>query len=150
MKYSKEYHDHGHENNKKYSRGEDTRSIYGFNYRMTEMQGIIGKVQLQKLDFIIKNNKLRYNHLNKIIKKKFEIRQIPKKSTPIFDTFIFFENNPLKRKKILEKIKKNHFGTKNLPDAIKWHCSAYWTHALTKKQILGLFVSMVSWCFFFF
>ena len=134
-KYCREYHDHGHENNPKLPRGQDTRTIYGFNYRMTEMQGIIGKVQLQKLDFIIKNNKLRYNHLNKIIKKKFEIRQIPKKSTPIFDTFIFFENNPLKRKKILEKIKKNHFGTKNLPDAIKWHCSAYWMHALTKKQI---------------
>ena len=99
------------------------------------MQGIIGKVQLQKLDFIIKNNKSRYNHLNKILKKKFEIRKIPKKSTPIFDTFIFFENNLFRRKKILEKIKQNHFGTKNLPDAIEWHCSAYWTHALTKKQI---------------
>ena len=26
------------------------------------------------------------------------------------------------------------FGTKNLPDAIKWHCSYFWPHALKKKQ----------------
>ena len=29
------------------------------------------------------------------------------------------------------------FGTKNLPDAIKWHCSYFWPHALKKKQQKG-------------
>ena len=23
-----------------------------------------------------------------------------------------------------------------MPDAIKWHCSYYWSHALSKKEIL--------------
>ena len=27
------------------------------------------------------------------------------------------------------------FGTKNLPDALEWHCSFFWDHALDKKQI---------------
>ena len=135
MKYSKEYHDHGHENNKKYARGEDTRSIYGFNYRMTEMQGVIGKVQLKKLEYILRNNKMRYYQLHKILKNKFKIRNIPSNSTPNFDTFIFFEENTNQRKKILKKIKKNNFETKNLPDAVKWHCSAYWDHALPVRQV---------------
>ena len=30
---------------------------------------------------------------------------------------------------------KEKFGTKNLPDAIKWHCASYWDHALEKKEI---------------
>ena len=34
-KFCREYHDHGHENNKKLPRGKDTRKIFGFNYRMT-------------------------------------------------------------------------------------------------------------------
>ena len=50
FKYAKEYHDHGHENNPKLPRGKDTKSIFGFNYRMTEMQAVVGKEQLKKLN----------------------------------------------------------------------------------------------------
>ena len=50
--YCREYHDHGHENNPKFARGMDTRKIYGFNYRMTELQAVVGKVQLSKIDYI--------------------------------------------------------------------------------------------------
>ena len=32
--------------------GEDTRSIYGFNYRMTDIQAVIAE-QLKKLNYII-------------------------------------------------------------------------------------------------
>ena len=133
--YSREYHDHGHENNPKFTRGLDTSKNYGFNYRMTEMQAVVGKVQFKKIDYIIKNNKLRYQILNKALKNKFELREIPKNSTPNYDTFIFFEKNPKKRIKILKAIQVNQFKTKNLPDAIKWHCAAYWSHALPKQQI---------------
>ena len=41
----------------------------------------------------------------------------------------------MRKKKILEVLKKNNFTTKNLPDAIKWHCSYFWGHALNKQQI---------------
>ena len=56
-KICKEYHDHGHENNPKVSRGNDTKTIYGFNYRMTEIQATIGKEQIKKLNFILQDNK---------------------------------------------------------------------------------------------
>ena len=135
FKYCKEYHDHGHENNPKLKRGEDSRSIVGFNYRMTELQAVVGKVQLKKIDIILKENKKRYLEIEKVLKKKYELRRIPKNSKIIYDTFIFFEKNKLKRNQIVKLLNKTKFGTKNLPDAIKWHCAYYWDHALPKQQI---------------
>ena len=32
-------------------------------------------------------------------------------------------------------LKYNNIGTKNLPDAIKWHFASYWKHAISKKEI---------------
>jgi len=139
FKYCREYHDHGHELNPKYPRGMDTKSITGFNYRMTELQAAIGKVQIKKLDYIIKENKKRYENIfNKIKDSSLEFRQIPNNTNQIFDTLIFKCSNKSKRKKIVKLLNKKGFGTKNLPDAIKWHCAYYWDHALTSKQIKKL------------
>ena len=123
-KYMKEYHDHGHENNPKLPRGEDTKTIYGFNYRMTEMQAVVGKEQLKRVDFILKENHKRFEILKRNLSKAFELREVPKKSSSNYDTFIFFVKKN-EKKKILKLIKDSNFGTKNLPDAIKWHCSYY-------------------------
>ena len=131
-KYCREYHDHGHEN-KIFPRGNDKASIVGFNYRMTEMQAVIGKVQLKKFNFIIKENKKRHNVLENNLKKLSTIRKAPKGGISIFDTFIF---EPKKnRNQIIKFLSKKGFGTKNLPDAIKWHCSYYWKHALSRKNL---------------
>ena len=32
-------------------------------------------------------------------------------------------------------LKSKKIGTKNLPDAIKWHFASYWKHAISKKEI---------------
>ncbi len=133
-KYAKEYHDHGHENNPKLPRGRDTKSIYGFNYRMTEMQAVVGKEQLKKLNYILKENLKRHKVLEKNLKNYYELRHILKDTIPNHDTFIFYCEDNYKRKKILEILKKYKIGTKNLPDAIQWHCSYFWSHALSKKE----------------
>lgn len=135
FKYAKEYHDHGHENNPKYPRGEDTKSIYGFNYRMTEMQAAVGLEQLKKIKFILRDNKTKYKSLYQKIKDRFLIRKEIKFSKPIYDTFIFKFQNLNEKKEILKIIKNNNISTKNLPDAIKWHFASYWSHAIPKKQI---------------
>ena len=134
-KICREYHDHGHRNSKKLTRGNDIRSRVGFNYRMTELQATVGKIQLSKLDFILKKNKQRYSELYKRISKKFHVRSEIKNSKGINDTFIFFVDQKKKREKIIKILKKYKVGTKNLPDALKWHCSYYWGHAIDKKQI---------------
>ena len=134
-KFIKEYHDHGHENNPKLARGMDSRSIYGFNYRITEMQAVVGKVQLNKMSKILKMQKQRYKELILKLKNNFDLREVPVNSEITYDTFIFFINNKRKRKEIIKILDQKKFGTKNLPDAIKWHCSAYWDHALESRQV---------------
>jgi len=138
FKYSREYHDHGHELNPKLPRGLDTVKIFGFNYRMTEMQGAIGIAQLKKLNFILRENKLRYKILENLISKKFKIRKKIKFNEPSYDTFMFEVDNSRKKKKIINFLKKNNIGTKNVPDALKWHFATYWKHAIKKSQINSL------------
>ena len=135
MKFCREYHDHGHENNPKLPRGRDTKTIYGFNYRMTELQAIVGKVQLTKLNFILNENKKRYEVLEKFINKNIERRKLTENSETIYDTFIFKIKDQKIRNKIINILKRLSFGTKNLPDALEWHCSYFWDHALNKKEI---------------
>ena len=96
--FAKEYHDHGH-TNRSLSRGNDPAKMFGFNFRMTEMQGIIGKIQLTKLNKIINENKKRYSILNKNLSKLFNIRKIPLKSKSTYEAFIFTEKNLKTRKK---------------------------------------------------
>ncbi len=136
-KYCREYHDHGHENNAKFPRGRDTKTIPGFNYRITELQAAIGNVQLKKLVSILKNNKRKYLLLESKIEKIYKIRQCPKKNLQIYDTFIFFVKNFKIREKILKILKAYKVGTKVLPDAMEWHCGYFWNHALDKKNILN-------------
>ena len=99
------------------------------------MQGIVAKEQLKKINYISSENKLRYKILEKNINSKIKLREIPKKSNIIYDTFIFFVDDNLKRKKIIKILSKFKIGTKNLPDAIEWHCSFYWDHMLRKNQL---------------
>jgi Predicted pyridoxal phosphate-dependent enzyme apparently involved in regulation of cell wall biogenesis len=58
-KLVREYHDHGHQNIENLPRGLDLASRPGFNYRMGEMNAVVGKEQLKKLDFILEENKKR-------------------------------------------------------------------------------------------
>ena len=132
-KFAREYRDHGHECNPKFPRGMDTRKIQGFNYRMSEMQAVVGKVQLSKLDKIIRDSKARYKCLEPIFKSK--CRPIVKNTFPNYDTFIFHEVNANIRKKVIEILNKEKFGTKNLPDAIDWHSAHRWDHLLSKDTI---------------
>ena len=131
----REYHDHGHENNPDFPRGMDTKSIYGFNYRMTEMQAAVGKVQLGKLDHIIQENQKRYQALEENIPSTVKTRKIPDGSEPIYDTFIFFTESKEEKEKYVGILNVEGFGTKNLPDAMEWHCTAFWDHALNNEQI---------------
>ena len=133
--YCKEYHDHGHMNISKYTRGNDLVKIPGFNYRATELQAVVGKVQLKKLNLLLKDNKKKYSVIEKYLKTKFEIRKIHNLTKPNYDTFIFYVKDKKKKYKIIDILNKNKIGTKNLPDSIKWHCSYFWKHCLPKSQI---------------
>ncbi len=132
-----QYSDHGHENNPNLPRGKDRRIMPGFNYRLTEIQAAIGKVQLSKLEFMLTENQKRYEILNESISKVSKVRSELPSHQGSYDTFIFSINNKNLKQKIISFLKELNFGTKNLPDAMEWHCSFYWDHALDKEQILN-------------
>ena len=98
---AKAWHDHGHENNPKVPRWEDTRSSSGFNYRMTELQGAVGISQLKKFDSILNKHKKNKNIiLNKLKKfKEIRLRELPNNSIDASESLIFsFKKSQLSQK----------------------------------------------------
>ena len=65
-----------------------------------------------------------------------KIRGTTSCSEASWDTLIVFEEDHKRRDKFTKILHSEGFGTKNLPDAMEWHCAAYWNHALPRKQIL--------------
>ena len=134
---AKEYHDHGHMNNPNFPRGRDTHKIHGFNYRMTEIQAVIAKVQLAKLDYIVKKNRQNYSILEAMLAgiKGVKLRKIPDKSKSLCDTLIIQLDNKDLADKLVSMMKDEGLGTKNVPDAIQWHFAKYWDHMLHKMEL---------------
>ncbi len=133
--YIKQYIDHGHENNPNLERGHDNRVMPGFNYRMTELQATIASAQLDKLEFLVNENKKRYMILKNVLEPHVHVRQECKSHSGSYDTFIMTIEDETKKSRIINKLQELNFGTKILPDAMEWHCSAYWGHALDEKEV---------------
>ena len=131
--YARSYTDHGHALEPKVARGNDKAIMPGFNYRMTEIQAAIGKVQLNKLENIINEHKKRYQILNNFFPNKPYIRQELNNCRGSYDTFIFINLQDNQANEILKILKLNNFGTKNLPDAMRWHCSYFWEHLIGEE-----------------
>lgn len=134
--YIASYSDHGHKLDPSCSRGVDGALMPGFNYRMTEMQAAVGKVQLSKLRHLVALHKERYEILARSLRPKFSLRQ---HSSPhdisSYDTLMILDLDNNLRSKVLSAISKSGFGTKNIPDAMNWHCSAFWQHALSSSNL---------------
>jgi 8-amino-3,8-dideoxy-alpha-D-manno-octulosonate transaminase len=125
-----EYSDHGHECNPNFPRGEDTRTRWGFNYKVTELHGAIGLAQLKKLDYILSKQKENKNKIKIAISDipNIKFREIPDIEGDAGDTLVFFLENEEKAKKFAQLLKEKGIGTKNMPDAIDWHYAGTWGH----------------------
>ena len=124
------WHDHGHENNPKVPRWEDTRASSGFNFRMTELQGAVGLAQLRKLDFIVKMQNKNKKALEEAIKgnKHIKLREVPSGSYETADALVFTVKDKDSALNIRRELLKEGISTKILPEATSWHFSATWTH----------------------
>lgn len=135
-RYIRSYSDHGHAFKNGLSRGKDTALFPGFNYRMTEMQAAVGKVQLSKLQHLINLNAERYTLLESRLQSTFRIRSLCNlDDKPSCDTLMLVDLTEDCLHKILEILSRHQIGTKNIPDAMNWHCSYFWGHALSKQQV---------------
>lgn len=133
--FCRDYHDHGHQNNPNFSRADDTRVMYGLNYRITEFQAAIGIEQLKKLDFILKSNKKNKKNLKENINSSnLKFRTITDKEGELSDTLIFYFENKKLTGKFLKSFFSKGYNTKNIPDALRWHFSGYWEHMFDKNS----------------
>ena len=123
------YHDHGHEYNPTLPRGRDTRSRPGFNFRMTEVQAVLGLTQLKKLEFILARQRANKAVIkNGIAGCGFEFRQLHDEKGEIGDSLIFFLPNEAAAGTFARELSDRGLHTKNLPDALIWHYAGTWRH----------------------
>ncbi len=134
-KSAREYHDHGHMNLKGITRGKDKAQNAGFNYRMTEIQAAVGHAQLEKLSQMLKDNKARVDALINYENITPYLREKRKYLISNCDTLMLVGLRKKVLNEILNTLKNAGIGTKNIPDAMRWHCSYYWKHCLSKEQI---------------
>jgi len=126
------YHDHGHEHNPELPRGEDSHSITGFNYRMNEIQGAMGKVQLDRLDFVLAEQRRHKAEIKKAIGeiRGIEFRELPDPAGDGGDTLAFFLPDGQKARAFNESLAKGKIDTKILPSAMNWHFVGNWNHII--------------------
>jgi 8-amino-3,8-dideoxy-alpha-D-manno-octulosonate transaminase len=126
---ARSYHDHGHEYSTTLGRAEEGALLPGFNFRLTELQGAIGLVQLSKLDMILEKQRQNKQLLKNALKDcPFQFRKILDADGDIGDALVFFLDTRDQTKRFVRKMREAGVGTKNLPDAIRWHFSKYWEH----------------------
>jgi len=124
-----QFADHGHECDPSLPRGRDTASFYGFNFRMSELQAAVGLVQLERLEYVKKKNHAHKKIMKKIIGEsdKIRFRRITDRKGELADTVIFYVESPQLAEKIVENLAKKGVGTKNVPDAMRWHFNKHFT-----------------------
>ena len=127
---AKAWHDHGHENNPRVPRWEDTRKSSGFNFRMSELQGAVGLAQLKKFNEIFDRHKKNKNLILNKIKNlnNFKIRQIPKYCKEASESLILIMRSSNDSKKFRKMFLKKGYSTKILPEATSWHFAGQWEH----------------------
>ncbi|MGC8977322.1 MAG: DegT/DnrJ/EryC1/StrS family aminotransferase [Candidatus Ratteibacteria bacterium] len=108
-KQAEYYHDHGHPHLPNIGRGEEKRMRKGFNFRMNEIQGALGLVQLKKLPEIIKRQRENKKKIKEGIKdiNGIEFRYIPDIDGDIATFLTFYLPNRKKAEKFKEKMKEN-------------------------------------------
>jgi 8-amino-3,8-dideoxy-alpha-D-manno-octulosonate transaminase len=122
-------HDHGHAYEEGTPRGLDPAVSLGFNFRMTELQGAIGLAQLKKFDDIVRIQRAnRQSLINSLISVACDYRQLIDPYGGAGDTLVMLAGSQEQATKVVSRMKEKGLGTKNLPDAMKWHFAGFWGH----------------------
>jgi 8-amino-3,8-dideoxy-alpha-D-manno-octulosonate transaminase len=126
------YHDHGHEHNPEVPRGEDSHSITGFNFRMNEIQGAIGRVQLARLEEVLAAQRRNNARIKEGIAgiPGIEFRDQPDPSGEGGDTLAFFLPTAQAAKAFNQILGREKIDTKILPSAMNWHFAGNWNHMI--------------------
>jgi len=126
------YHDHGHEYSQTVGRGQEGALCDGFNFRMTELHGAIGLVQLSKLDMILARQRENKKRLLAEIAELPYVRRTLHDVGELGDAIVFFLEDRAQAVRFVAGMSREGLGTKNMPDAMRWHFSAHWAHMFAK------------------
>lgn len=136
FKLARSYHDHGHEYSSVTSRGQEKAHCRGFNYRMTEIQAVIGLVQLKKLESILTaQRKNKRKLMEEIAHLPVTFRKVCDSEGEIADTVIIALESKEKALAFARSLRQEGLKTKNIPDAIGWHFSGCWEHMFVDHPI---------------
>ncbi len=104
----------------------------GFNYRMTEVQGAFGLVQLNRLDSVLADQRKNKEEIKKAITTipQVQLRDLPDPAGDGGDTLAFFLPDAKVAKAFNEHLAKSKVDTKILPSAMNWHFSGNWNHMI--------------------
>ena len=126
---SRAIHDHGHSYKAGIQRGLDPAMTLGFNYRMSELNAAVGLAQLRKFDLIVqKQRENRQKLAKKLVELSGNFRSTFEGHISAGDTLVLFSENAETAILIGNRLKNLGIGTKNLPDAMRWHFSKHWEH----------------------
>ena len=128
--FARSFHDHGHEYSETNpDRGDEAALCVGFNYRMTELQGAIGIVQLSKFSMILQHQRANFAKLmDRLINLPLTFRDLPDPEGDCGDTLVFMLPNPKVTDEFVKRMSHVGIGSKNLPDGVKWHFAKHWGH----------------------
>ena len=126
---SRAIHDHGHSYKAGIPRGLDPAMTLGFNYRMSELNAAVGLAQLRKFDLIVQKQRENRQKLAKnLVELSSNFRRTYEGHISAGDTLVLFSENAETATLIGNRLKNLGIGTKNLPDAMRWHFSKHWEH----------------------
>ncbi|MCL1941250.1 MAG: DegT/DnrJ/EryC1/StrS family aminotransferase [Synergistaceae bacterium] len=121
------YHDHGHMHSKQIERGAEGKACLGFNFRMSEIQGAMGLVQLSKLDAALermKNNRDRIlNEVGNI--EGLKLRKCPDADGEAAMNIIYLLPDAASARKFQSAAKEIGAPCGNFSDNT-WHYARHW------------------------
>ena len=120
-------HDHGHDYNGP-GRALEVPRMWGFNFRMTELQAAYAGAQLRKLDFILSEQRRNYAAIKEMVGDAMMTHQRSTDAGQACDSFIVTTGRQEEAESLVVRLKEQGVGTKNIPDALIWHFAENWKH----------------------
>lgn len=138
-RYLCDFADHGHIHDPSVPRGSDAHRISGFNYRMMELSGAIGLVQLGRLDKVLARQRASKARIVDELNQQelmgpglLRFREDVDPDGDGGDTLVFFAPTAQQARGIESHLASKGIGTKILPEALNWHFAGNWTHLLSQ------------------
>lgn len=131
VKYVKSFRDHGHAFLDDVPRNLDVAFFPGFNYRITELQAAILRVQLKKLPLIVSLYEERFQAFYNSCESNYLkscLRADVSNSVSLKDNIFLIFNDSRSVSDGLDFLSSGGFSIKNVPNALHWHDAFYWDH----------------------